>query len=140
MDESKKILNSTKSRLNTFKEKIYTAINGASEQTNDETSEESQTASSPKNESENNEKKETEQTKTPRPAGKEYSTFGELSLLFFLAILDTIASLVFIAAIVIAIKPALLKGNVNTDTYEFSSVMKQIGNIFLRIEFTKGNL
>lgn len=169
LDESKKILNSTKSRLNTFKEKIYTAINGAPEQTNEETiqeeqsepvekpeqpkskrktrskekpQEEAQTQTEAQNDNATNKKENIEKTttlETTKPAGKEYSTFGELSLLFFLAILDTIASLVFIAAIVIAIKPALLRGSVNPNAYEFSSIMKKIGNAFLRIEFTKYN-
>lgn len=169
LDESKKILNSTKSRLNTFKEKIYTAINGAPEQTNEETiqeeqsepvekpeqpkskrktrskekpQEETKTQADSQNGSETSKKESVEEStvlRTSRPTGKEYSTFGELSLLFFLAILDTIASLVFIAAIIIAIKPALIKGSVDPNTYEFSSIMKQIGNVFLRIEFTKYN-
>ena len=71
--------------------------------------------------------------------GEGYSTFGELCLLSFLAILDFAASLVFIAAIIVAIKPALLRGSVDANLYEFSSFTKKIGDFFMKIEFIKYN-
>lgn len=64
---------------------------------------------------------------------------NQIGLTIALALLGVIASLVFIAAIVIALKPDLLRGETNSNTYEFSRFGKKFANIFMRIEFTKYN-
>lgn len=54
-----------------------------------------------------------------------------------LAILGVIASLVFVAAIIIAIKPSLLEGKLTAPEASYSTVVKKVGNIILKIETTK---
>lgn len=67
-------------------------------------------------------------------ASEGYKTFGELSLLAFLTILEIAASLIFIAAIVIALKPELLKGNPYETIYKYTSFAEKIGTTLIKVK------
>jgi len=61
----------------------------------------------------------------------------QIGLTIVLSLLDIMASLVFIAAIVIAIKPSLLEGKLTAPDASYSTVVKKVGNIILKIEATR---
>lgn len=124
------ILTSTKTSFKKFSEQIKTKFKSkdASEaQTNEETAQNEEAAA-----------KENSAAESASPKS-EIQTANSLGRTIALAILGVIASLVFIAAIVIVIKPDLLKGSTDSNTYEFSKFEKKFANVFMRIEFTKFN-
>lgn len=68
------------------------------------------------------------------------SPFKEAAFEMLLSILDLIASLAFIAAIVIAIKPSLLTGNFSKPLYNYFYFAEKIGDIFIRVEVMESNV
>lgn len=74
-----------------------------------------------------------EATKTA-PEAKTIKEPKQIGLTIALVLLGVIASLVFIAAIVIALKPDLLRGNVNATEKSYFVIFKRIGNILMKIE------
>lgn len=77
-----------------------------------------------------------EATKTA-PEAKTIKEPKQIGLTIALVLLGVIASLVFIAAIVIALKPSLLEGKVTAPKANYSTVVKKVGNIILKIEATR---
>ena len=135
LDKAKKsideIIASTKTTFKNFSEQIKTKFKSKDAyeaQTSEETAQNEETAA----------KENSAATESASPKS-EIQTANGLGRTIALAILGIIASLVFIAAIVIVIKPALLKGSTDSNTYEFSKFGKKFANVFMRIEFTKFN-
>lgn len=61
---------------------------------------------------------------------------SSIGLTIALSLLDIIASLVFIAAIVIAIKPGILAGKLNAPSASYHVVFEKIGKTLMKIETT----
>lgn len=70
---------------------------------------------------------------TAAPSHQKPSSIG---LTIALSLLDIIASLVFIATIVIAIKPGILAGKLNAPSASYHVVFEKIGKTLMKIETT----
>ena len=70
---------------------------------------------------------------------KQKSKNNSILRLFVASLLDIMASLVFIAAIVIAIKPGILAGRINAPSASYHVVFEKIGNTLMKIESTPVN-
>lgn len=84
--------------------------------------------------------KENASNKTEKKAAQntcEPSSFREITHVAFLSILDIVASLVFITAIVIAIKPSLLVDNISEKLYGCSYFVERIGETLIKIRIVE---
>ena len=134
LDKAKKsideIIASTKATFKKFSEQIKNRFksNDASgeTQTNEETAQ-----------NENDATKENSSAAESASPKSEKQTANGLGPTIALAILGIIASLIFIATIVIAIKPELLAGNAIALEKNYSVIFKKVGNILMKIETTE---
>lgn len=81
---------------------------------------------------EGNSAEQTEIKKDEKPKTKDKS----VARLFAASLLDIMASLIFIAAIVIAIKPGILSGKLNAPAANYHVIFEKIGNTLMKIETT----
>lgn len=70
----------------------------------------------------------------------ESSSFKQITLTTFLSILDLVASLVFMVAVVVAIKPSLLTDEISKPLYNYSSFVGKIGDALVKIKITESSL
>lgn len=70
----------------------------------------------------------------------ESSSFKQITLTTFLSILDIVASLVFMVAVVVAIKPSLLTDEISKPLYNYSSFVGKIGDALVKIKITESSL
>lgn len=73
---------------------------------------------------------------TKEAAAPSHQKPSSIGLTIALSLLDIIASLVFIAAIVIAIKPGILAGKLNAPSASYHVVFEKIGKTLMKIETT----
>ena len=123
------ILTSTKTSFKKFSEQIKTKFKSkdASEAQADENTAQNEEAAAKENSA-------AAETASPK---SEMQTANSLGRTIALAILGVIASLVFIAAIVIAKKSALLEGKLAAPDASYSTAVQKVGNIILKIETTR---
>lgn len=70
----------------------------------------------------------------------ESSSFKQITLTTFLSILDLVASLVFMVAVVVAMKPSLLTDEISEPLYNYSSFVGKIGDALVKIKITESSL
>ena len=73
---------------------------------------------------------------TKEAAATSHQKPSSIGLTIALSLLDIIASLVFIATIVIAIKPGILAGKLNVPSASYHVVFEKIGKTLMKIETT----
>lgn len=73
---------------------------------------------------------------TKEAAAPSHQKPSSIGLTIALSLLDIIASLVFIATIVIAIKPGILAGKLNAPSASYHVVFEKIGKTLMKIETT----
>ncbi len=133
------ILTSSKSALADLREKFKS--NFQTENTNDKQTQDSngnaeQNASSEASAQDSTNASPDTATTANAAAAPSPQKKSPLGLTIALSLLDIIASLVFIAAIAIAIKPGLLAGKLNAPAASYHVIFEKIGNTLMKIETT----
>ena len=134
------IINNARESLNSIKvfakntmQKISTAINGEKEKDNAEEQSDKTQAETIETQEQSSAGASFDATEIKAAAeGVQKQKYAGLTIA--LAILDIIASLVFVAAIVIAIKPSLLTDAPFDQLYKYTSFAEKIGDTLIKVE------
>lgn len=130
-------LNSIKAFAKNAAQKIKAAINSDKEKNDDEEKAETPQDETIKTQDQNSTNASSDTTSaTKEAAAPSHQKPSSIGLTIALSLLDIIASLVFIATIVIAIKPGILAGKLNVPSASYHVVFEKIGKTLMKIETT----
>lgn len=130
-------LNSIKAFAKNAAQKIKAAINSDKKKDSDEEKADTPQDETIETQDQNSTNAKSDTTSaTKETAAASHQKPSSIGLAITLSLLDIIASLVFIAAIVIAIKPGILAGKLNAPSASYHAIFEKIGNTLMKIETT----
>ncbi len=130
-------LNSIKAFAKNAAQKIKAAIKSDKEKDGDEEKADNPQDETIETQEQNYTNAKTDTTSaTKETASPNHQKPNSIGLAITLSLLDIIASLVFIAAMLIAIKPGILAGKLNAPSASYHVIFEKIGNTLMKIETT----